>query len=132
MADDPITGGEELGGKLLDLIGKFVPDRDKQLELQAGVMAAIQSANNAQNEINKAYAASNSFYMAGARPAFLWIGVAYFLYSYILVPIIMYGCYALGHPIPKPPALDEHIYELVTLLLGVSGMRTYEKIQGAA
>lgn len=124
---DPITGGEQLAGKITDLIGKFVPDKTQAAQLQFQMFQIVANANATQAAITQEYARSASLFLSGPRPALLWIGVFYFAYSYVFIPILMYVTYATGHPIPKPPNLDDHLYELVTMLLGLGAMRSYDK-----
>ena len=120
-------------GKVLD---RLIPDpqakASAQMELlklqQAGdfkeLEAELQTAL-AQSEVNKVEAASTNWLVAGWRPYIGWVCGTGLLYQFLIYPILV--AYQ-----PKAAQLD--MGTLVTLLggmLGLSGMRTYEKTKGA-
>jgi hypothetical protein len=117
---------------LKDLFDRTIPDpaeRDKQLQ---SLLDKLMAADQGQMEINKAEAASADPFTSRWRPAIGWVCCAALLYSYILVPLGMWIGFVSGHPIPKPPTLDDHLWELLTAMLGIGGFRTYEKVKGVA
>jgi len=75
----------------------------------------------AQLEIAKAEATHTSMFVAGARPAILWIGALVILYSYIIAPVLK----TFGAPVPEIQLGD--LWPVITGILGLSGYRTYEK-----
>ena len=57
-----------------DLIGKAIPDKTKRMELEASIKSQmIDLQKKSQNEINLAQAKHGSIFIAGARPAIMWI-----------------------------------------------------------
>lgn len=130
----------EFGGKILD---RLVPDpaqRDAaKLELfkaqQAGEfkeMDQIFELAKGQQDINKTEAASPSLFVAGWRPAVGWVCVAALAYQYVGRPIIGWGVSAAGYVVPPMPGLDDALWQLLLGMLGLGGLRTYEKVRGAA
>ena len=126
-------------GQISGLIGKVVdkiwPDpieRAKaQLELakleQSGALAEMV----AQTDINKIEAANTNVFVSGWRPAVGWVCVGGLIYTFIGWPLITWGSTIWKFPIP--PALD--MGTLITLLggmLGLGGLRTFEKVNGVA
>lgn len=97
---------------------------DKQAELIAQAQALESTAMTAQAEVNKIEAASPNLFIAGARPAILWIGALVILYSYVIAPILQ----TLGAPVPDIQLGD--LWPVITGILGLGTMRTYEKTQG--
>jgi hypothetical protein len=83
-------------------------------------------------EVNKAEAASGSVFVAGWRPAIGWVCAAAVAYTYLLVPVGMWLSFLVGKPIAKPPVLDANLWELMFAMLGLGGLRTFEKIKGVA
>lgn len=78
----------------------------------------------AQAEISKAEAGSSRFFVAGARPAILWICAAALFVNYILAPL-------LGAAGLNVPAIDiAMLYPLMLGMLGLGAYRTYEKSKG--
>lgn len=80
-----------------------------------------------QIEVNKLEAQSTSFFVSGWRPASGWVCVLGFFYEFILRPIINgFG----WHIWPSIETGD--ISYLLLGLLGMGGLRTFEKHKGIA
>lgn len=117
-----------LGSKLIE---KLIPDpvaRDAaRLELlklqQSGELAALL----AQTEINKVEAANASVFVAGWRPAIGWVCALAMAYQYLLRPFLM-----AFNPALTFPGLDDNLWQLLAGMLGLGGLRTFEKINGVA
>lgn len=134
MSLDPITAVLDVGGKLID---RLWPDPDKRdlarLELfklqQSGELQQIAG----QMEVNKVEAASASVFVSGWRPFIGWVCGAALAYTYLGYPLLLWAA-ALWRPEFKPPALalDGMLYELLLGMLGLGGLRTFEKIKGVA
>ena len=84
----------------------------------------------AQLEINAREASHPSIFVAGWRPFFGWIGGLSFFYSTILQPVLMWYGTSRGWPTPPTINLDLQ-WVVITGLLGIGGLRTYEKRIGA-
>jgi len=102
------------------ITGKEILDPDTELKLQALDVEVMK----AQLEIAKAEATHTSMFVAGARPAILWIGALVILYSYIIAPVLK----TFGAPVPDIQLGD--LWPVITGILGLGTMRTYEKAQG--
>ena len=84
-----------------------------------------------QIEVNKAEAASGSLFKGGWRPAVGWCCAFAFLYHFILKDLIIFSCAIAGVELPELPEFD--MGTLLTVLggmLGIGGLRTYEKQKG--
>lgn len=126
----------DIGSKIID---RIFPDPQAkaaaQLELyklaQAGEFKQMEADLQlalAQVEVNKVEAGGNAF-ASSWRPAVGWCGVIGLLYTYLMQPLLAW--YSTAIDIPAPPSLD--LGDLLTLLaglLGMSGMRTFERIKG--
>jgi hypothetical protein len=131
---DPITAALGLGSKLIE---RFFPDPAQadaaKLELlklqQSGELAQIAG----QHEVNKIEAASSSLFVAGWRPAVGWVCASALAYVYLLYPLLLWAA-AIWWPAGKPPVLvnDGMLMELLLGLLGLGGLRTFEKLKGVA
>ena len=83
-----------------------------------------------QGEINKMEAQNPSKFVSGWRPFIGWVSGFALAYNYILRPFIE-PLYMVYHPNIVLPVLD--MGELMPILLGmlgIAGMRTYEKVKG--
>lgn len=134
MAFDPITAGIDLASKIIDRVW---PDKTAQDEAKLE-MLKLQIANEfqlqvAQIQVNTAEAASSSIFVAGWRPAIGWICSAALAYQYILRPLVSWAMVLTGHQTIGPmPGLDSNLWELMLGMLGIGGLRTFEKVKGVA
>jgi len=125
--------GEILGlaGPVLD---KFVVDKNKKAELEHELSMVLHQANLQQNQINLEQAKHPSIFVAGSRPAIMWICAFGLAWTYVLQPmlswIVIVGGWADQVNMPDLPT--EGLMTLTLALLGLGGMRSFEKINGVA
>lgn len=117
----------ELGKNLLD---RFIPDAEERRKaeaqfLQDAMKGELQQVV-AQLEINAREAQHPSIFVAGWRPFFGWIGGVSFAYSAIVQPILVWYGASKGWPAPPEVNLDLQ-WVVITGLLGIGGLRTFEK-----
>jgi Holin of 3TMs, for gene-transfer release len=133
MALDPITAGLDFLGKVLERVVPDAGQRDaakvKLLELaKSGELAELQAETDiatAQAETNTAEASSPSLFVAGWRPFVGWVCGSAFAWTFVVGPALSW---ATGRPLPMP---DMSALSMVLLgMLGLGGMRTFEKISG--
>jgi hypothetical protein len=122
-------------GPATQLLDKFVEDKDQKAKLahELATMADIhaQQAMLAQLEINKAEAASGSLFKGGWRPAVGWICAIAFAYHFVLQPLIIFVVAIVGVDIPNLPKFQMNtLLTVLGGLLGIGGLRTYEKQKG--
>ena len=90
-----------------------------------------QELAKGQLEINKAEAASGSVFKGGWRPFIGWVCGIAFAYHFVLQPLIVFGVTAAGVEIPELPSFDMGSLMTVMMgMLGLGGLRSYEKKQG--
>jgi len=107
---------------------------------QRGELAALDADVRmalAQIDTNRQEAAHPSLFVSGWRPAVGWTCVIGLAYSFLLRPLLAWGSPALssllGAEIPVPPDLDlGHLMTLLGGMLGLGGLRTWEKSRGVA
>ena len=118
-----------------NLLDKAIPDQDlkRKLSHEIATMSEkhAQSLALAQIEVNAAEAASGSLFKGGWRPCIGWICGIAFGYHFVLQPVIIFIVALVGMEIPDLPKFDMNT--LLTVLggmLGIGGLRTYEKQKG--
>jgi hypothetical protein len=116
----------------LQVLNKFIPDEGARAQAELELRRNLQQWDQAQTAVAVAEATNEKFFVSGARPFILWVCGCALLYSYILVPVGLWITFMVGHPVPKPPVLDERLFELMIGMLGLGGLRTFEKIKGVA
>lgn len=113
-----------------DIIGRFFPNEDEKRKAEAEFLRLAMDGELkqviAQLQINATEAAHPSIWVAGWRPFFGWVGGSGFGYAVLLQPLLAWLAAVKGWPVP--PTLDTDL--LLTVaggMLGVGGLRTYEK-----
>lgn len=131
---DPVTALASLGDTLINRLWPDPQQRDAaKLELfklqQSGELAAL----TAQTDINKQEAQSSSLFVAGARPFIMWgCGVA-MLYAALLEPLLRFIAVVYCGYTGVFPQIDTTLTTQVLLgLLGLGGLRSFEKVKGVA
>ena len=98
---------------------------NREYDLQENTLLAEQ--NIAQIEVNNLDAGSSRLFLAGWRPAIGWIGAIALFYQFIAYPLLLWL------PLDKaPPAPIDYtlLYTLITGMLGIAGLRSYDKAKG--
>lgn len=127
----------------LKLVDRLFPDAKAadaaKLELlkmqQTGDLAQMNAdlqLSLGQIEVNKVEAANSSVYVSGWRPAIGWTCAAAFAYKFVLAPAGAFAMAASGHPIDLPVLDFTEMSTILLGMLGLSGMRTVEKLKGVA
>jgi hypothetical protein len=115
-----------------DLIGRFFPNEEERRKAEADFLKAAMDGELkqiiAQLEINAREATHPSVFVAGWRPAFGWCGALGFLYATVAQPVLAWYGTAKGWPAPPQLNLDL-MWVVITGLLGIGGLRTFEKVQ---
>ena len=122
-------------GPATKLLDKVIEDKDQKAKLahELATMAdkLAHEQNLAQMAINKEEASSGSLFKGGWRPCIGWICGIAFGYHFVLQPVIIFIVALVGIEIPELPEFD--MSTLLTVLggmLGIGGLRTYEKQKG--
>jgi hypothetical protein len=117
--------------RLIDLLVPLIPDPAAREKAAQSILAMLQEADAAQVSVNKQEAAHSSLFVAGWRPAIGWTCAAALAFEYLASPVGQWIGFMVGHPIPKPPTLSEHLWELLMGMLGLGALRSLEKIKRA-
>jgi hypothetical protein len=126
MAIDPLTAGVDFASTV---INKIWPDKSAA---EAAQLAAAVALVQGQMDVNKAEAASPNAFTSGWRPAIGWVCGLALLFQYILRPLLMWYGVITGHQWPPLPGIDDNLWQLMLGLLGLGGLRTFEKTKGVA
>lgn len=122
---------------ITSLLDKFIPDAGEKQRLAHEIATMAQKQAHeiaiAQIEVNKAEAASASTFKGGWRPFIGWVCGAAFAYHFVLQPFLIFLVALMGWQIPMLPEFD--MASLMTVLggmLGLGGLRTFEKFKGVS
>ena len=128
-------------GPVIDKLVNLIPDpaaREKaRLEAQAQLVAqqddlvkAFLASDAAQAQVNAKEAGSTNMFIAGWRPGLGWVLSSSFAWVYVLQPITSFILTAIGHPIALPTLDMSQMAPVLMGMLGLAGLRTYEKNSG--
>jgi len=138
---DPVSILLGLGSKVIDRLWPDETQRDiAKLELlkmqQSGELAQLAAETElakAQIGVNTEDAKSGSVFVSGARPFILWGCGFAMIYAAMLEPMMRFVAVVMFGYIGTFPVLDTTLTTQVLLgLLGLSGMRSVDKIKGVA
>ena len=115
-----------------EIVDKLVPDKTKKMELEHAIKTQMFEPSKQQNQINLEQAKHSSIFVAGARPALLWIAALGLFWSFLLAPLLNWFVVVFGAEITPPEISTEGLMTLTLSLLGLGSMRTYEKVKGVA
>lgn len=121
--DDAIAAG-------LKVLDKFVPDPEAKAKAESELRSSLQAWDKSQTDVNAVEAANANVFVSGWRPFIGWVCGLALAYQYVAAPLLMWVASSLHIALATPPKLDETLWQLVFAMLGLGGMRTFEKIKG--
>lgn len=120
-----------------DVIGRFLPeDKEERAkaerEIQAQLTEHLSKIDLAQLAINKQEASHRSIFVAGWRPFIGWVCGFALAYTYIIQPAAVFVLGQTGHLVTLPHVDVALMMPVLMGLLGLGGLRTFEKTKGVA
>lgn len=117
---DPISSVIDAVGTVVD---KIFPDADAAQKRELAMTLA-------QIEVNKAEAQNTNWFVAGWRPFIGWVCGGALAWQYVAGPLVNYLLAVLNHPTPLPVFDTVPLITLLGGMLGLGGLRTFEKLTG--
>jgi len=136
-----LMGGGDVVKSVGDTLDNLFTSDEERMEAERELTKAKRSfdykesklvaeQNIAQMEVNKADANSGSFFQAGWRPAIGWVGAFALAYQFILYPLLVWALAVSSLDIKPPPLIDANaLYPIITGMLGIAGMRSFDKLK---
>ena len=123
---------------ILPLIGtvidRIIPDKNgaekAKAEIEKTLVDNAVQLNLAQAETNKVEAGHRSTFVAGWRPMLGWTVSLSFLWIYLVAPLFAWLLKLNGIDTELPTLNVDILLELTFAMLGLAGLRTYEKQKG--
>jgi len=117
------------------VIERFFPDKNKAQEFAQQLQLRLLDADvqNAlgQLEVNKVEAASADPFVSRWRPFIGWVCGVAFASNFVLLPIVAALSALAGKPVSLPPLDMAEMLPVLLGMLGLGGMRTFEKVNKA-
>lgn len=123
----------EIGSKIID---KFFPDTTEADKKKAELMLLVQQGDLQvsleQIKTNQLEAQHNSVFVAGWRPFIGWTCGAGLCWNFLGHPLAVWAT-GIWKPELTPPALlSDNLMELTLAMLGMAGLRSWEKFKGVS
>jgi len=117
------------------IIDKVIPDRNSAAKAKAELEAMESSGEldlmKSQLLVNSEEAKHTSVFVAGWRPAIGWTCASIYMYHYLIYPLLVLILNVNGVDTKSLPHFDlDAIWPVLGGMLGLGGMRTYEKRHG--
>ena len=124
---------QALIGPVTGLLDKFIEDKDQKAKLAHEIATMserhMQEQIMGQLEINKAEAQHKSIFVSGWRPSVGWCCSLAMMYHFIIAPMIQFGINIAGMQVELPEFDFSQLSTILMAMLGMAGLRTYEKQQ---
>jgi hypothetical protein len=125
------VGAAKTIGSLGEVADKLFTSKDEKLTHEEVRMRIMNEPSLAQMDINIQEAKHRTIFVAGWRPFIGWVCGVSLLYNFILRDITAWVLAIVNPEILPPPELAmEHLLSVLLGMLGLGGMRTYEKLKG--
>jgi len=118
--------------KVVGLIPDEKSRNEAKAKIEAELITAANAALQAQLEINKTEAIHKSLFVAGWRPFIGWICGLSIFWAFLGQPLLGWVMLVNGIETLPPAIATERLFELVLAMLGIGGLRTFEKLKGVA
>ena len=116
------------------VIDRLVPDKNAKSkamrEMEKALVDAHAKGMLGQLEINKVEAGHRSIFVAGWRPMCGWICAAALGFHFIVAPVVQWAGTIGGWHLPIPEFDMSSLMTILLGMLGIGGLRTYEKQKG--
>ena len=118
-----------IGGLAKDIRSAFTGELSEAAQLKLAELD--KEAQALQTAVNQAEAANGNMFVSGWRPFIGWVCGIGLTYQLLLWPFLVW--ISKINNLPVPPELDQSILmTLVTGMLGLAGMRSWEKKNNVA
>lgn len=113
------------------ITGEAIKDPTKIMELEQKAMEIEFAITKVQTDINLEEAKNHNVFVSGWRPFIGWVCGFGIAWQFIISPLIEWVCKLAGKVV-VPPVLDTaSLMGLVVPLLGLGGLRTFEKYKNS-
>lgn len=125
---------DKLIGPVTGLLDKFIEDKDQKARLAHDLATMAdqhaQELAKGQLAINLSESKHQSLFISGWRPALGWVAVMGMAGNYITIPFTNFVLALLKIDITIPLISLETMMPIVMGMLGLGGLRTFEKHKG--
>jgi hypothetical protein len=115
-----IDGSGEVLDRLLP-----APEERAKAELARHEIARLPALR--QIEVSLAQAPEHTLFVAGWRPTIGWVCALALTWAFLVQPVAVWVVTTFRLGVAMPAVVTDHLLELVLAMLGIAGLRTFEK-----
>jgi hypothetical protein len=126
-------------GPLVDKFVDRIPNPNERArakeEMQRELVTAVVQVSQQQARVNEMEAQHRSIFVAGWRPFIGWVCGIGLGYHFVIQPILTWALMMVWRtdaPAQLPGLDVATLYNLIIAMLGLGGMRMYEKLKGVS
>lgn len=116
------------------VLDKLIPDNNAKEKAKAEIEKALidnaAKINLTQAETNKIEASHRSVFVSGWRPFLGWCSGFGFAWVFVVSPVAQWVLALQGINLVLPQLQTDVLMELTLAMLGLAGLRTWEKSKG--
>ena len=126
-----------LAGSVMDgLDGLFTSDEEREAAALK-IQTLMAQPHMMQAQANIEAAKNTNWFVAGGRPSLMWVCAIALFYNWLIKDMIVIGIVSFNtnaaEIVPLLPSIDgAEVTGLVTALLGLGALRTFEKVKDKA
>lgn len=118
--------------QVMKVVNKFIPDPADKVKAEQALRADLLSWDKMQADVNAVEAQHQNIFVSGWRPALGWTCAFAFAFIYVIGPLVTWASTLAGRPVPLPSFNADALMSLTFGMLGIAGMRSWEKAKGIA
>lgn len=128
--------GSLAGSVMEGLDGLFTSD-DERAAAALKIQTLMATPHMMQAQANIESAKNTNWFVAGGRPSLMWVCAIALFYNWLIKDLIVIGIVSFNgnaaEIVPLLPTIDgAEVTGLVTALLGLGALRTFEKVKDKA
>jgi hypothetical protein len=112
------------------ILDKVIPDADTKQRIAHEIATQVHTIAQAQIEVNKTEAKHKDLFVAGWRPAVGWVTCLGMAGNFLVIPMANFTLALSGSAITVPLIDLSTMMPVLMGMLGLGGLRTYEKTKG--
>ena len=101
------------------------PEQRAKVELAREEIARLPALREIEDRL--AEAAERALFIAGWRPTIGWVCALALTWAFLLQPVALWIVATFALDATVPAIVTDHLLELVLAMLGIAGLRTFEK-----
>ena len=126
-----LVGGKDGALKqVASVIDSLHTSEEEKLDKKILMQRIQQKLAEKQLDVNAKEASHRSVFVAGWQPAIGWVGAFALMFEFILSPSIEWYAKFSGMELAASEIQTGPLLAIVTSMLGVAGMRSFEKAKG--